>query len=552
MSFPSNGQFPAAYRNPNHDQPNAAWHYPASYVPQRGVQVQIPSLSHHGPGQSHYQHGGYNQYPIQGHRTNTMPEMQADHSSPHLLPSNQYSSALPPTINQSVPLSSSVSYSRYSRQPPSLHQGNQQSNLPTASNQYLSLSQPISKQPEQLESPASFAGTPKRSSHVAPSMVTQPRVEIPSRTSEPKIDLQCVMLSLAEEYFAAARSENFSVSSSQLHTKLDAYCKLISTGLGCLEAVLRDYRLQPRLEATIRLRYASILYEETENYFEAEENLSKGISICDRHRLLDLKYNMQYLLAKIIFIGNPKASLKYTDDRVNDLEAYGHTPWIYVFRFLRFSLSLQTLSLQDSLAGFGHLKSIATLASSRGHPAVSMAASTMEALAHLRESSTAESIEQAQRALAIARSSQLYPAAQNIPQLNLMMHFVDICCSLQSSDPVQAWTKMQAMQASLDDTSTSAQWQDDGTMTIPLNRDARMPALGTTYELGLVRPAKDELLTIQLSWLPKDEVLALGFLLCGAAVCSKNAFDGHKSEQYIRQGSRLLKGEQLSLSKVCC
>ena len=31
------------------------------------------------------------------------------------------------------------------------------------------------------------------------------------------------------------------------------------------------------MEAAVRLRYAAVLYEETENYMEAEEALSKGV-----------------------------------------------------------------------------------------------------------------------------------------------------------------------------------------------------------------------------------------------------------------------------------
>ena len=36
-------------------------------------------------------------------------------------------------------------------------------------------------------------------------------------------------------------------------------------------------RLQPDIEAVAQLRYASTLYQETENYLEVEEALSKGV-----------------------------------------------------------------------------------------------------------------------------------------------------------------------------------------------------------------------------------------------------------------------------------
>lgn len=41
----------------------------------------------------------------------------------------------------------------------------------------------------------------------------------------------------------------------------------------------QHWRLQPRLEATVRLRYASVLHEETDNYMEAERVLSTGVGV---------------------------------------------------------------------------------------------------------------------------------------------------------------------------------------------------------------------------------------------------------------------------------
>lgn len=43
--------------------------------------------------------------------------------------------------------------------------------------------------------------------------------------------------------------------------------------------MLQNWRLQPRKEALVRLRYARTLFEETDNDIEAETALSKGVSI---------------------------------------------------------------------------------------------------------------------------------------------------------------------------------------------------------------------------------------------------------------------------------
>ncbi|KAL9116534.1 MAG: hypothetical protein Q9187_006939 [Circinaria calcarea] len=104
----------------------------------------------------------------------------------------------------------------------------------------------------------------------------------PPEITYPPIDYQLLLLSLAEDYLAAAHGGGSIVALLQREGQLDEYYKLVSTGLGCLEAVLKNFRMQPNLEAMTRLRYASILFQETENFMEAEEALSKGIALSDR------------------------------------------------------------------------------------------------------------------------------------------------------------------------------------------------------------------------------------------------------------------------------
>lgn len=42
----------------------------------------------------------------------------------------------------------------------------------------------------------------------------------------------------------------------------------------------QNWRLQPRTEALVRLRYARVLFEETDNDLDAETSLSKGVRSC--------------------------------------------------------------------------------------------------------------------------------------------------------------------------------------------------------------------------------------------------------------------------------
>lgn len=95
-------------------------------------------------------------------------------------------------------------------------------------------------------------------------------------------DQNSVLVCVAEECFDKARGNLQDVVSSSSGVAVVEYQKLIATGLSCLETVLLSNRLTPRQEAKVRLRYASILYEDTESLMEAETALSKGVKLCDK------------------------------------------------------------------------------------------------------------------------------------------------------------------------------------------------------------------------------------------------------------------------------
>lgn len=137
----------------------------------------------------------------------------------------------------------------------------------------------------------------------------------------PPVDHEKLLLSLAEEFISAAHSLAPRVARDGDQRGLDEYSKLVSTGLGCMEAVLKNFRLHPRQEASLRLRYATILTKETENHEYAELVLTKGVTLCDRNKLLDLKYGSQHLLARVLFETQPRAALKSLDKYIQDVEA---------------------------------------------------------------------------------------------------------------------------------------------------------------------------------------------------------------------------------------
>lgn len=90
-------------------------------------------------------------------------------------------------------------------------------------------------------------------------------------------DLVVLILSAADEYIAAARSLGSLAARTLRPADLDQYYKLMATAMGCMETVLKKYTQTPRDEAVLRLRYASLLIEETDNTQDIEETLAKGV-----------------------------------------------------------------------------------------------------------------------------------------------------------------------------------------------------------------------------------------------------------------------------------
>ncbi|KAJ5674793.1 uncharacterized protein N7477_004727 [Penicillium maclennaniae] len=361
-----------------------------------------------------------------------------------------------------------------------------------------------------------------------------------AKTTKPPVDYQVLLLSLADEYLNAAHSHGTTMALAIRYDDIDEYYKLVATGLGCLEAVLKNWRLQPRKEALVRLRYARTLFEETENDLEAETALSKGIDLCERNRMLDLKYSMQHLLARMLYKTNPKASLKAVDGMIQDVEAYRHAAWEYAFRFLRVSLSLSSSSHQDSVQALQHLHRISTMASRNGDKAVSAMAAIMEALAHLQHGTGSDAIEQAQRAVAAARSHQLNEELRDIPQLVTLIYMVDIFCSLLEYDINQATQKLSVMQAKVDETLSDPNWRPDGSFSVPLNGKSAGPS---SIDTGDILQVHNGTLLLSFNWLPQHDLYALSYFLSSVTLSSRNSHDGRKAEKYLDEGLRMIQGE---------
>ena len=68
---------------------------------------------------------------------------------------------------------------------------------------------------------------------------TQPSPEKVTKASKPPVDYQVLLLSLADEYLNAAHRHGTRTALATSQKEVEEYYKLVSTGLGCLEAVLK-------------------------------------------------------------------------------------------------------------------------------------------------------------------------------------------------------------------------------------------------------------------------------------------------------------------------
>lgn len=366
-------------------------------------------------------------------------------------------------------------------------------------------------------------------------------------THELPVDYQVLLLALADEYFSKAHSMTARLVRSQVEADLEQYHSLVATGLGCIESVLKNWKFpEPRTEARLQLRCATLLFEETDNEGEAQELLNKGITLCERHRLVDLKYSMLHLQARLHFRSRPRAALKMIDQLVPTMEAYKQTAWVYAFRFLRVSLCLQMPRQSESIAALQQLRSISALAGSLRHYPILAISAAIEALIHLR-SDGSEAIELSQRAIAAARKHQLDPGLAALPQVTALMDCLDLCCDLVRLSPEQSLNKMRAMQQAMDSASADrGLWRADGTFCVPLGEPATADI--DTDSNGIFERTSGGQRGLVFSWIRKSELYAIGYIISGATTTHKNGVD-HKAEKYLIEGSKITEGMLSSASR---
>ncbi|KAK4242490.1 cohesin loading factor-domain-containing protein [Achaetomium macrosporum] len=351
---------------------------------------------------------------------------------------------------------------------------------------------------------------------------------IPQASSH--IEMLPLLLCVAEDCFEKANAGAQQVARSMSPSEVAEHHKLVATGLGCLNIALKSNKLWPRLEARLCLRYASVLIEETTNIMEAETTLTRGISVCETHRFLDLKYSSQFLLMKTLFQRNQKAAFKSIEGHITDCTTHKHVPWIYAFRFLKAAFHLQSGTAADNHS-VENLRKIAATANQRGDKAIFVLAMLLEGLAHLNTMKD-DWATRVQMCIAQASKLQLDESIQT-PQTDVLLLLLDLACSLHQKTHQISAQKMGALQRKLEELKQSPDWSpQSGEMLLPVNRMQNAHHIVSHDTGAILRPGDDRVDYLVISTLGKQEAWALAYVFNGIVAHYKASTPGRSSAMW--------------------
>ncbi|KAL2139115.1 hypothetical protein VTI28DRAFT_5746 [Corynascus sepedonium] len=336
-----------------------------------------------------------------------------------------------------------------------------------------------------------------------------------------------LLLCVAEDCFEKANAAAYKVAKTMGASEVAEHHRLVATGLGCLDVALKSNKLWPRLEARLCLRYTSVLIEETTNITEAETALTRGISVCEKHRFLDLKYSSQFLLMKTLFQRNQKAAFKSIESHIADCTTYKHVPWIYAFRFLKAAFHLQSGTAADNNA-IENLRKIAGIANQRNDKGIFVVAMLLEGLAHL---STMKDDWATRVQMCIAQISKLQlDETIRTPQTDVLVLLLDLACSLHQKTHQISAQKLSALQRRLEELKQVPDWSSQyGEMLLPINRMQNAQQIVSIDTRAVLRPGNDGVDYLVISTLGKQEAWALAYVLNGIVAHYKATTPGRSS-----------------------
>lgn len=205
-----------------------------------------------------------------------------------------------------------------------------------------------------------------------------------------------------------------------------------------------------------------------------------------------------------------------------------------MLRFLRVSLCLELSSSNGINNALHSLRSISSTARDLKDTGILLLAAVLEASVHLFSNSH-DNIEQAQRAIATARSLQLTNSTSQLPQLVILTQILDLLCSLMEPNPQQATVKMHGLIPLLEQVSNDPRWRHDGTFSVMI--DSTNPSTNPITS-GILSNGAHGIEKLTFSWLSSQDVRMLGGFLCGVTLSHMNSPDPHPAEKHLQMTVR--------------
>jgi hypothetical protein len=179
----------------------------------------------------------------------------------------------------------------------------------------------------------------------------------------------------------------------------------------------------------------------------------------------------------------------------------------------------------DNNAAVQNLRGIASLANQQADHAIHLAASLMEALAHMK-STGPEAVQNIYRAMAAARSNQL-TVGSKIPQLVGLAHILDVACSIRQGNPQDMMNKLKEMQTMMDEALNDLTWSiSSDIIAIPINRtpkSSQTVSQDTRMILGIGEDGRDNLM---MSFLSKKDAYSITSVYIPNLVINSNRIIG--------------------------
>lgn len=354
--------------------------------------------------------------------------------------------------------------------------------------------------------------------------MTQSKPTVQSSSLSPQYP--SLLLTLADEYIEAAK---------KLKERSEDYHQLVAIALGCIDVALRNFKLSPLREAQVSLKYAQLLYDETDNLNHAEFILTKSIELCDRMKFVDLKYAMQLLLAKVLYRSKPRVAIRDVQNMLADIETYRHVAWEYPFRFQAVFFAIENGDHSGSHGAFHQLEQLQHTAKQNSDHAIYAFAAVFESLLHLK-TSLPDRITNSERAYAKAREVQLNPDVENHPQISVLLEFIDIMWTINTVQDEVLEKKRKSLSTTLYKHLDEKTWKEDGSIWLPINPRS-LKGLETQPD-GLIHEQNGRYF-MTLGWIDRLEVEAIGFLINGVCIAPQNHYLRSRAEKYMTEGYKV-------------